>query len=348
MAGFKDGHIMFQYLQENKLLEDYTIVTASNGEKNTIKALNENIDFIKRFGKVILCLDKDITGKASTKKIAQELGIPVYELSLPFIKYDKNKSFKDFTDWYNLAKENEFSEIILPKNIKLLPESLLARYIKSDDDFDKPKVFPNTEQDPHALANLPSGIHHTRFGYYSITHRNKNIVLKRESNFIFRVTRRVVSTSNKFEVEDSHKFEIQTLLDGKYTKLAIMSGDELIKPESLMEKLNTLGAHFSCLSTDELKSVLYAEYRACDRNLNVITNPGLAEIKHKKYWLYNNACYDIEENMLIESKKDSSLKQGVIKLDDNIEIALNVAKGMKAPKYPVGTTIDFKKQNMLI
>ena len=96
MAGFKDGHLMFQYLQENELLDNYTIVTASNGEPNTLKALSQNMDYLKKFKKIVLCLDRDNTGRASTKKIALELGIPVYELTLPFIENEKNKSFKDF------------------------------------------------------------------------------------------------------------------------------------------------------------------------------------------------------------------------------------------------------------
>ncbi|MBR5554958.1 hypothetical protein IKU74_02985 [bacterium] len=342
MAGFKDGHLMFQYLQENKLLNNYTIVTASNGEGNTLKALNLNIDYIKKFKKVILCLDKDKTGKASTKKIAQELGIPVYELSLPFIKNDKNKSFKDFTDWYNLAKENKFSKRILPKDIKLLPESMLSKYIKYDDNFDKAKFFTSTEETKHELSSLPEGIYPTKYGYYSVKHRGQKIILKRETNFIFKVTRKVISSNTKFNTEDSYKFEIQTLLDGKLTKLIILSIDDITKPESISEKLNTMGLHFSCLNADELKAVLHSESMSCDRTLNVIENPGYASIKDKKYWLYNNACYDIEENMLIEPEKDSFLKQGVIKLDDNIEVALNVTNGMKAPKYPVGSTIDFK------
>lgn len=345
MAGFKDGHIMFQYLQENDLLGDYSIVTASNGEPNTLKALSENLNYVKKFKKVILCLDKDFTGKASTKKIAQELGIPVYELSLPFIENDKNKSFKDFTDWYNLAKENNYTEIILPKQIKLQPESLLSKYVKYDDDFDKPKIFTNTEEIPHELGCLSGGIYLTKFGYYSIVHRGKNIILKRKSNFIFKVSRKVVSSCNKFNVEDSHKFEFQTLLDGKYTKLTIMSADELTKPDSIMERLNTMGTHFSCLTSDELKAVLYAEYRNCERSLNVFVNPGIANLKNKSYWLYSNACYDIKENKLIEPEKDSSLKQGVIKLDNDAEIALCVINGMKAPEFPTDTVIDFKNPN---
>lgn len=342
MAGFKDGHFMFQYLQENGLLNDYTIVTASNGEPNTLKALSENLSYIRKFKKVILCLDKDNTGRASTKKIAQELGISVYELSLPFIENNNNKSFKDFADWYNLAKEIGFNEPILPKRIKLIPESLLSKYIHIDDDFDKPKIFTNSEDEPHELANLPAGIYPTKFGYYSIVHKNKHIILKRESNFIFKVTRKVISNSIKFDVEKLHKFEFQTLLDGKLTKPLIMTADELTKPESIMEKLNTIGIHFSCLTTDELKSVLYMEYRNCERTLNVFENPGIAKINNKSYWLYSNACYDIKENQLIESEKDSSLKQGILKIDNNIEIALTSPKGMKAPIYPNKALLDLK------
>ena len=340
MAGFKDGHIMFQYLQENGLLDDYSIVTASNGEPNTLKALSENLNYVKKFKKVILCLDKDTTGKASSKKIAQELGIPVYELSLPFIENDKNKSFKDFADWYNLAKENDFDKPILPRRIKLIPESLLSSYIHSDDDFDKPKFFTNSKEEPHELANLLAGVYSTKYGYYSISHKNNVISLKRKSNFIFKVTRKVISSSMKFEVEKSHKVEFQTLLDGKLTKPVIMPADELTRPESIKEKLRTTGIHFSCLTTDELKSVLYNEYRNCERSLNVFENPGIARIKDKSYWLYSNACYDIKEDMLIESEKDSSLKQGVLGIENQIEIALNPPKGMKTPNFPNAALLD--------
>jgi len=341
-AGFKDGHLMFQYLQENEQLDNYIIVTASNGEPNTLRALSANMDFVKKFKKVILCLDKDSTGKTSTKKIAQELGIPVYEISLPFIANDKNKCFKDFADWYSLAKETNFSDFILPKRIKLIPESLLAKYIHFDDDFDKPKIFTNNEDEPHELANLQTGIYPTKYGYYSIVHKNKTIILRRESNFIFKVTRKVICSCNKFDVEKTHKFEFQTLLDGKLTTPIILAADELTKPESIMEKLRTTGIHFSCLNTDELKSVLYNEYRICERTLNVFSNPGIAKIKDKNYWLYNNACYDIKENQLIESKKDSFLKQGVLMVDNQVEIALSSPKGMKAPNYPDISSLDLK------
>lgn len=344
MAGFKDGHLMFQYLQDNELLDNYTIVTASNGEPNTLKALSQNMDYLKKFKKIVLCLDRDSTGRASTKKIALELGIPVYELTLPFIENEKNKSFKDFADWYNLAKETNFNESILPKRIKLVPECLLSKYIHIDDDFDKQKSFTNSDEVPHELANLPTGIYPTKYGYYSVSNRNKCVILKRKSNFIFKVTRNVISSSIKFDVEKLHKFEFQTLLDGKLTKPLIMAADELTKPENIMEKLKTTGIHFSCLTADELKSVLYIEYRICKRSLNVFENPGIAQINNKSYWLYNNACYDIKENKLIEAEKDSSLKQGVLKIDSQIEIALNPPKGMKVPNLPNRELLDLKNQ----
>lgn len=341
MAGFKDAHIMWQYLQETGQLLDYTIITASNGEPNTLRALNANFSFVKKFKKIILCLDKDQTGKASTKKIALELGLTVHELRLPFIENDNNKSFKDFTDWYNLAKETEYKASLFPQKIEIIPESLLNKYIRPDDDFDKAKRFDNSE-DEHELSALQSGIYPTKWGYYKTIHRNKYIILQRETNYIFKITRKVISSNNKFDVENTHKLEIYTMLDGKATKSVIFSPDDLTKPESIMDVLNTNGTHFSCLNADELKAVLYSEYRNCSQTLHVFENPGIAKIGESDYWLYKNACVDIKNGEIIRAQKDHLLKQGVIKLENNCEIALSPTKGMKAPELPDRALVENK------
>lgn len=44
--------------------------------------------------------------------------------------------------------------------------------------------------------------------------------------------------------------------------------------------------------------------------------------------------------MLIESEKDSSLKQGVLGIENQIEIALNPPKGMKTPNFPNAALLD--------
>lgn len=341
MAGFKDAHIMYQYLNENDNLDDNYIATASNGEPNTSRALQANRDFLKDFDKIILCLDKDMTGRASTKKVVAELGIPVYEVKLPYIENKEKKAFKDFTDWYCLAKQENFDESIFDY-IGMIPESLLLCYIKPDDDFDKTKVVGY-------LDGLQAGLYPTRYGYYRVSHKNKKSandagkvsVIKRESNFTFKITRKVVSTSYKFDVQDRHKLEIQTVLDGKLTKPIIFQPDALTKPESIMETLDRNGTHFSCLTGDELKSVLYSEYRNCDKVLHEFENPGISTVKGKQYWLYTNACIDIESGETIYSEKDETIKQGIIKIDEDTEIVLNPKKGMKAPILPDGTILDF-------
>ena len=328
MAGFKDAHIMYQYLSEIGRLDDNFIATASNGEPNTSRALQANREFLKDFDRIILCLDRDATGRASTKKVATELGIPVYEVKLPYIANKERKAFKDFTDWYCLAKQEKFDESIFDY-VNFIPESLLSQEVKYDDDFDKIEI-----------ANIRglSGIYPTRWGYYKVVQigddKNPAIKLQRKTNFIFKITRKVVSTSYKFDVEDRHKLEIQTVLDGKLTKPIIFQPDALTKPESIMETLDRNGTHFSCLTGDELKSVLYSEYRNCDKVLHEFENPGIATVKGKRYWLYTNACIDIESGGIIYTEKDETIKQGIIKIDEDTEIVLNPKKGMKAPVLP--------------
>jgi len=343
MAGFKDAHILWQYLQETGQLSDYTIVTASNGEPNTLRALNANFNFVKKFKKIILCLDKDQTGRASTRKIALELGLTVHELKLPFIENEGKKTFKDFTDWYNLAKETGYEAHIVPAKVQIIPESLISKYIRHDDDFDKARSFEN-ESKEHELSVLQSGAYPTKLGYYKIIHRNKYINLQRQTNFTFKITRNVISSNNKFDVESAHKFELYTILDGKPTKSVIFSPDALTKPESIMDVLNTNGTHFSCLNSDELKAVLFREYRDCTQALHVFENPGIAKIGEDDYWLYKNACVDIKNKKVIRAQKDSLLKQGVIILDNDCEIALEPTRGMKAPELPDNHLLESKDE----
>lgn len=340
MAGFKDAHIMYQYLNENGRLDDNYIATASNGEPNTSRALQANREFLKDFDRIILCLDRDMTGRASTKKVAAELGIPVYELKLPYIENKERKAFKDFTDWYCLAKQENFDESIFDY-IGMIPESLLLLHIKPDDDFDKRKSV-------NYLEGLQSGIYPTRYGYYRVNHSIKRTggseikasTLKRETNFTFKVTREVISANNKFDVEKRHKLEVQTVLNGKLTKPMILSPDMITKPESIMENLDKNGIHFSCLNGDDLKSVLEKEVRICKKILYEFENPGIATVKGKQYWLYTNACIDIEGGETICPEKDETLKQGIIKIDEDTEIVLNPKKGMKAPVLPDESLLD--------
>ncbi len=337
-AGFKDAHLMYQYLEEKGELENYFIATASNGEPSTLRALQANKEYIKDFEKIILCLDRDTAGKDSTKKVAIGLGREVYELPLPFIENEAEKGFKDFTDWYCLAQQENYDKNIL-KNIRLIPESVLAKEVKYDNDFDKP-IFTSY------IENLQEGIYPTNLGYYSVHHKkpkkdsNGNIIdkgnsiLKRESNFIFNVRRKVVSTNNKFDVESRHKLEIQTVLDGTPTKPVIFEPDLLTKPENIMETLGINGTHFSCLTAEELKTALYREYRSCDKKLHAFENPGFVSLNGKQYWLYTNACVDIDSGEIIYPEKDETLKQGIIKINDNMEIVLNAKRGMKTPLLP--------------
>ena len=109
----------------------------------------------------------------------------------------------------------------------------------------------------------------------------------------------------------------------------ILSPNMITKPKSIMENLDKNGIHFSCLNGNDLKSVLEKEVRNCKKILYEFENPGIATVEGKQYWLYTNACIDIETGKTIYPKKDETLKQGIIKIDEDTEIVLNPKKGRK-------------------
>lgn len=111
IEGFKDGYNIFQYINENDIVEEYQIVTPSNGVNSVPKLLKEND--ISRYEQVILALDNDTAGKQAAKKVALTINRPIYELRLP----PHETYLKDFSDWYNICNDNSrlFDECIVPQ-----------------------------------------------------------------------------------------------------------------------------------------------------------------------------------------------------------------------------------------
>ena len=56
------------------------------------------------------------------------------------------------------------------------------------------------------------------------------------------------------------------------------------------------------------------------------------------------ACVDIKYGKIIQAQKDPFLKQGVIKLENNGEIALETTNGMKAPELPDSSLLESKDE----
>ncbi len=91
LGGYIDCYSFYQYLCEQNKEKFYHIITSSNGEPSTLKYLEENEKYLSCYKKHYLCLDNDLTGIETMKKII--IKYPFFEaLELP-------KGVKDFNEY---------------------------------------------------------------------------------------------------------------------------------------------------------------------------------------------------------------------------------------------------------
>lgn len=93
LGGYIDCYSFYQYLCSNNKEMLYHITTSSNGEPLTLKYLIDNQQYFNLYKKHYLCLDNDITGIQTMKKIVTKY--PFFEiLELP-------NGIKDFNEYIN-------------------------------------------------------------------------------------------------------------------------------------------------------------------------------------------------------------------------------------------------------
>lgn len=91
LGGYIDCYSFYQYICEQNKEKYYHITTSSNGEPSTLKYLEENEKYLSFYKKHYLCLDNDVTGMETMKKIITKY--PFFEiLKLP-------KEIKDFNEY---------------------------------------------------------------------------------------------------------------------------------------------------------------------------------------------------------------------------------------------------------
>lgn len=213
-AGFKDGYAVLQDLKNHGRESDVLIVTNSNGEPHTAKALKPHIDFLRSFKEATLCMDNDKAGKAAVEKIEQSIPITFKILDLGRLS-GSNEYINDFNDLLKYIQEHNITEDIVFNNKKLSVHSLLKKYIKypnSKLNLTKQEIVDDADADK--LIYFEPGIYAYNGCYYSIKYDNdkKNLQYSRKSNFTVEIMRKIVSKFFAFGYNNEYKLEIVTHL----------------------------------------------------------------------------------------------------------------------------------------
>lgn len=332
-GGFKDGYAALQYLQELGIDEEYMILTNSNGEPNTAKALKEHVEFLEQFEQVILCLDNDKAGKAATKKVEKEIPVPIYKFDLAHIK-GIDKYLNDFNDFYKFAKEHNLKGNLIEQNLRLSVHSVLKFYVKNIDtplnNTCKAEILPEHIK---LLEFLPEGILSYRNCYFHVRYNPDENILwyKKKSNFTLNIVRTVVFNTLSHENIQEYKLEIITNIGEHTTKSQILTQKELLDVRNLHEVLKEGGVHIHSLSDTDFKNVILEELKNCKQELNIYKNPSLVAHNKKYFWAYNNAFIDLETDKILTPAEFLKNKISPIKIDKDNEVSLKVDKGMHAP-----------------
>ena len=120
-AGYKDGYAIYQYLKDIGQENEYQILTNTNGEPNTARALEPHIEYLKGFEQVILCLDNDKAGKKAVEKVEQSIPLISYNLNLGRLA-GINEYINDFNDLYKYIKSKNITDDVIKSKIKIKNE----------------------------------------------------------------------------------------------------------------------------------------------------------------------------------------------------------------------------------
>ena len=344
-AGFKDGYAVLQDLKNHGRENDVLIVTNSNGEPHTAKALKPHIDFLRSFKEATLCMDNDKAGKAAVEKIEQSIPITFKILDLGRLS-GINEYINDFNDLLKYMQEHNITADIIANNEKLSVHSLLKKYIKyPNSKLNLPKQELVDDADADKLIYFEPGIYAYNGCYYSIKYDNdkKNLQYSRKSNFTIEITRKIVSNSLAFGYNSEYMLEVVTHLGEKTTVPQVLTQKDLLDYRNLHDILKSNEVHINTLTEVELKNVVLDELKKIKDELHIYKNPSLINHNKQDFWAYSNALINLttDEILLPDNNTD------VILADKTSSIALRVDRGMYAPELYIPTLSygEFIKEN---
>lgn len=345
-AGYKDGYTVYEYLKMFNLQDFYQILTNTNGEGNTAKALKPHIDYLKQFEKIIICMDNDIPGRKAAKKIEQEIPLVFHSFNLGKLN-GISAYINDFTDLYKYIQTNAITENVLEDNIKISPYSVLKLYLRHTNiKMDMPVTVEVKAEHKAIMEFFERGIYPFKGCYYYVKYDSDSgqLTYVKKSNFTLNVTKTVVVNTYSFENHQEYQLEIVTNIGNKITKPIILSQKELLDLKNLHDVLKEGGIHLHCLKDTELKNILLEELSNIPEELNIFKNPSLVFHNDSPFWIYKNAAVDLKNGNVLTSNTNS---KGVIQLDYNNSFTLKTDRDMYAPELyiPEMSYSEFVEQN---
>lgn len=345
-AGYKDGYAIYQYLKDIGQENEYQILTNTNGEPNTARALEPHIEYLKGFEQVILCLDNDKAGKKAVEKVEQSIPLIFYNLNLGRLA-GINEYINDFNDLYKYIKSKNITDDVIKKNLKLSSHSILKLYLNNPNaDLEQKKVVQIDNKHTSVISYFKTGIYPYRNNYYHISYNSEKSELTyiRKSNFTLNILRTIIFNSLSFENQTEYRLEVVTNIGKRTTKPKILTQKELLDIKNLHEILKEGGIHLHTLKDAELKNIILEELDNLNEELNIYKNPSLIHHQSKPYWIYKNAVIDLENgNILVPTKENKN----IIQISLRNFIALDVDDGMYAPSLyiPNMSYADFINEN---
>lgn len=345
-AGYKDGYAVYEYLKRFNLQDFYQILTNTNGEGNTAKALKPHIDYLKQFERIIICMDNDIPGRKAAKKIEQEIPLVFHSFNLGKLN-GISAYINDFTDLYKYIQTNAITENVLEDNIKISPYSVLKLYLRHTNiKMDIPVTVDIKPERKAIMDFFERGIYPFKGCYYHVKYDSDSgqLTYVKKSNFTLNVTKTVVVNTYSFENHQEYQLEIVTNIGNKTTKPIILSQKELLDLKNLHDVLKEGGIHLHCLKDTELKNILLEELSNIPEELNIFKNPSLVFHNDSPFWIYKNAAVDLKNGNVLTSNTNS---KGVIQLDYNNSFTLKTDRDMYAPELyiPEMSYSEFVEQN---
>ena len=344
-AGYKDGYAIYQYLKDTKQENEYQILTNTNGEPNTARALKPHLEYLEKFEQVILCLDNDNAGKKAVEKVEQSIPITFFNLNLGNL-VGINEYINDFNDLYKYLKNKNICEDIIKKNTKLSIYSILKLYLRNADmDLEQKKVIEIDDKHKSIMSYFKSGIYPYKNSYYRVSYNpdKAELTCVRKSNFTIKILRTIIFNSLSFENQTEYRLEVVTNIGTKTTNPKILTQKELLDTKNLHEILKEGGIHLHTLNDSDLKNIILKELKNIGEELNVYKNPSLINHNSKPYWIYKNAVIDLSVGAILTPQKNSN----IVQLDSENFISLDVDRGMYSPSLyiPKKSYEDFLKEN---
>lgn len=345
-AGLKDGYAAYEYLKRHNLEDCCQIITNANGEGNTAKALKPHTDYLGQFERKIINLDNDVAGKKAAKKIEQEIPLVFHNLNLG--KLDGISEYiNDFTDLYKYIQKHGITENVLENNIKLSPDSILKLYLKHPNiKLDIPVVVDVLPEHTAIMEFFEQGIYPYKGSYFYVKYdsADKKLTYVRKSNFTLEIPKTVAFNSFRFDNQKEYRLEVVSKIGNKTSNPKILTQKELLDLRNLHDILKEGGVHLHCLKETELKNIILDELNNIPEELNIFKNPSFIVHQNKPYWLYKNAGIDLENGNILLPVANST---GIIQVDNNNSIALEVDRGMYAPELyiPQISYQEFIEQN---